>query len=189
VRPGESLARDRSRGQVGGSRRGKRPPPGRARAGDRGLVVELAIEPVVENRRAAFRGPAGSHGPVGERSTPDQAGGKTQARPKGGPFRHREGVGEPAAAKSRPWAPSSILAHEARLLKARRWTACLTGSRARAQGVSGLPPSRGQTAGIGPEADEQRISVRVRSAQIAVVPPTPVERVSSTLCCPSRSAW
>jgi hypothetical protein len=100
VRPGESLARDRSRGQVGGSRRGKRPPPGRARAGDRGLVVELAIEPVVENRRAAFRGPAGSHGPVGERSTPDQAGGKTQARPKGGPFRHREGVGEPAAAKS-----------------------------------------------------------------------------------------
>jgi hypothetical protein len=87
---GEFCARSHSRTSRRPGLAEKRPPPGRGRRS----------EPVVELAEAAFRGPAGSHGPEGERSTPDQAGGKTQVRPKGGPFRHWEGHGERGGPKA-----------------------------------------------------------------------------------------
>jgi hypothetical protein len=62
------------------------------------------VEPAIENRRRLPR-PGSKPPPGGQRSTPDHPGGKTQARSKGGPFRHWEGYGsgeEPKAASGLP---------------------------------------------------------------------------------------
>ena len=97
------------------SRRGKRPPPGRGRAGDRSpwsswrrrsspgsRAVGLASEAWLE---AAARRASGR-----PRIMPGQDSGAGPGRS----FRHREGMGEPAAAKSRQRPSEGLAGHMAK---------------------------------------------------------------------------
>ena len=109
ARPGKSLAPDRSRGQAGGSAHGKRPPPGRGRAGGGGRSlrswIEFAVGLVVESRGAGFRGPAGSRRLEGS-GRPRSCRGQDSGAGPGRSFRHREGI---AGSRRRPKAVSGLL--------------------------------------------------------------------------------